>query len=136
MHAAVLVIEAGRWHSDDTLAYQALKISEVPVLLAINKIDRVKAEVLLALAERMNDAFPFVKTFMISAEKGYGVADLKAWLAGELPLAGCCKLGAITPTEPGLVCPCILRPMDCGRLLTEFAWNVCVVGYIWCLNLL
>ncbi len=57
-----------------------------PVALAINKIDRVKAEVLLALAERMNDAFPFAKTFMISAEKGYGVADLKAWLAGELPL--------------------------------------------------
>ena len=56
-----------------------------PVALAINKIDRVKAEVLLALAEKMNEAFPFVKTFMISAEKGYGVQDLKAWLAGQLP---------------------------------------------------
>jgi GTPase len=29
--------------------------------LAINKIDRVKAEVLLALAEKMNAAFPFVE---------------------------------------------------------------------------
>jgi GTP-binding protein Era len=56
-----------------------------PVALAINKIDRVRAEVLLALAERMNEAYGFVKTFMISAEKGYGVQDLKEWLAGEVP---------------------------------------------------
>jgi len=56
-----------------------------PVALAINKIDRVKSEVLLALAEKMNARFPFVRTFMISAEKGYGVADLKAWLGAEMP---------------------------------------------------
>ncbi len=55
------------------------------VALAINKIDRVRAEVLLALTEKLNEAFPFVNTFMISAEKGYGVTDLKEWLAGELP---------------------------------------------------
>ncbi len=56
-----------------------------PVALAINKIDRVKAEVLLGLAEKLNEAFPFAKTFMISAEKGYGVADLRAWLAAQVP---------------------------------------------------
>jgi GTP-binding protein Era len=56
-----------------------------PVALAINKIDRVKAEVLLGLAETLNEAFPFAKTFMISAEKGYGVADLRAWLASQVP---------------------------------------------------
>ena len=53
--------------------------------LAINKIDRVKAEVLLALAQKVNDAFPFAKTFMISAERGHGVKDLREWLAGEVP---------------------------------------------------
>ena len=42
VHASVLVIEAGRWHSDDALAYQALKDSDVPVLLVINKIDKLK----------------------------------------------------------------------------------------------
>jgi GTP-binding protein Era len=45
----------------------------------------VKPESLLALAAEMNAAFPFVRTFMISAEKGHGVEDLKAWLAGEMP---------------------------------------------------
>ncbi len=55
------------------------------VALAINKIDRVKSDVLLALTQRMNDAFAFEKTFMISAERGYGVDDLRKWLADELP---------------------------------------------------
>ena len=55
------------------------------VALAINKIDRVKSDVLLALTQRMNDAFAFEKTFMISAERGFGVDDLRKWLADELP---------------------------------------------------
>ena len=55
------------------------------VVLAINKIDRVKSEVLLGLTEAMNARYGFAKTFMISAEKGHGVDDLRAWLAGEMP---------------------------------------------------
>jgi GTP-binding protein Era len=56
-----------------------------PVALAINKIDRVQSEVLLGLTKDLNERFPFVETFMISAEKGYGVQALREWLAGALP---------------------------------------------------
>ncbi|NNK66923.1 MAG: GTPase Era [Rhodobacteraceae bacterium] len=55
------------------------------VALAINKIDRVEAKVLLALTKDLNDRYPFVKTFLISAEKGHGVDDLRRWLAETLP---------------------------------------------------
>lgn len=55
------------------------------VALAINKIDRVQSEVLLALTKEMNERFEFVETFMISAEKGHGVDHLRTWLASELP---------------------------------------------------
>ena len=55
------------------------------VALAINKIDRVKAEELLSLSQKMNDAFSFEQTFMISAERGYGVKDLREWLGDKLP---------------------------------------------------
>lgn len=55
------------------------------VALAINKIDKVKSEVLLALTKAMNDRYPFAETFMISAEKGYGVGHLKTWLAERMP---------------------------------------------------
>ncbi|MDO5706674.1 MAG: GTPase Era [Paracoccus sp. (in: a-proteobacteria)] len=55
------------------------------VALIINKIDRVKAEALLALAEKMNAAFPFARTFMVSAERGHGCDDLREWLAEQMP---------------------------------------------------
>ena len=55
------------------------------VALAINKIDRVKAEELLSLSQKMNDTFSFEQTFMISAERGYGVKDLREWLGDKLP---------------------------------------------------
>ncbi len=53
--------------------------------LAINKIDRVKSEALLGLAKELNERFDFAETFMISAEKGHGVDDLRRWLAGQMP---------------------------------------------------
>ena len=84
----VLLIEAHRGRTEGTKAIiEALKerMGDRPVALAINKIDKVKAETLLALAEEMNNAYPFTKTFMISAERGYGVDDLREWLAAELP---------------------------------------------------
>jgi GTPase len=56
-----------------------------PVALAINKIDRVQSEVLLGLTRDLNARFPFVETFMISAEKGHGVQALRDWLARTLP---------------------------------------------------
>ncbi len=85
----VLLIEAQRGLTEGVEAIIARIADEMPkgkpVALAINKIDRVRAEVLLALAESCNSAFPFAKTFMISAEKGYGVKDLREWLAEQLP---------------------------------------------------
>lgn len=85
----VLLIEAHRGLTEGVQAIIDRIAEEMPkgkpVALAINKIDRVKAEVLLALTQKMNDAFPFAKTFMISAERGYGVADLREWLAAEIP---------------------------------------------------
>jgi len=84
----VLLIEAHRGVTEGVKAILD-NLAEVAegrrVALAINKIDKVKSDGLLALTKEMNEAFPFVETFMISAEKGYGTKDLAAWLAKELP---------------------------------------------------
>lgn len=56
-----------------------------PVALVINKIDRVKAEQLLPLAEELNGAHNFAATFMISAERGHGIDGFRDWLAEHLP---------------------------------------------------
>ena len=55
------------------------------VALAINKIDRVQSEALLALSKNLNERYAFVETFMISAERGHGVDALRQWLAGKVP---------------------------------------------------
>lgn len=85
----VLLIEANRGLTEGVETIIDRMKDQIPqgqaVALAINKIDKVKAEVLLALAEKMNEAFPFAKTFMISAEKGYGVKDLREWLGEQIP---------------------------------------------------
>lgn len=84
----VLLIEAHRGMTAGVKAILAAmqdKARGRRVALAVNKIDRVEAPSLLKLTEEMNEAFPFERTFMISAEKGYGVADLRAWLGQCLP---------------------------------------------------
>jgi len=84
----VLMIEAHRGLTpgvEAILASMEDRAGHSPVALAINKIDRVESKVLLALTEEMNARYPFTQTFMISAEKGYGVDDLRTWLGGELP---------------------------------------------------
>jgi GTP-binding protein Era len=86
VHAAVLVIEAGRWHSDDTLAYQALKASEVPVLLAINKIDKLKdKDALLPFIKEITGEREFHSVHLISALKRKGTQDLVSGLLKLMP---------------------------------------------------
>ncbi len=55
------------------------------VVLAINKIDMVKSEKLLALTKQINEMFNFDETFMISAEKGFGIKELRAYFVDNMP---------------------------------------------------
>jgi GTP-binding protein Era len=86
--AVVLLIEAHRGLTEgverilSTLEGQS---RTRPLALAINKIDRVRRESLLALTAQLNERLAFTETFLISAEKGDGVKDLRAWLAGLMP---------------------------------------------------
>ena len=83
----VLLVEAHRSISSgvQSIIDQLKELEGRRVILAINKIDRVKSDALLALTQQLNAAFAFEKTFMISAERGHGVPDLRAWLGQELP---------------------------------------------------
>ena len=84
----VLMVEA---HRGITEGVQAIldglgeRVGNAKVALAINKIDRVKTDALLGLTRELNAAFPFVETFMISAEKGHGTDTLRHWLAAQVP---------------------------------------------------
>lgn len=63
------------------------KLDEVrqPKVLILNKVDIVKKEQLLALAQAANERGKFDATFMISALTGSGVGAVRKWLAGHVP---------------------------------------------------
>ncbi|OED48397.1 GTPase Era [Rhodobacteraceae bacterium (ex Bugula neritina AB1)] len=86
--AVVLMVEAHRGITEgvEKILEGLEEIGEGrTVALAINKIDKVPSEKLLGLTQDLNSRYNFAETFMISAERGYGVDDLRQWLAGKLP---------------------------------------------------
>lgn len=63
------------------------KIAELrgKVFLILNKVDLIDKPALLALATAINERTKFSETFMVSALTGDGVADVRSWLAREVP---------------------------------------------------
>ena len=64
---------------------EGLKEVKQPKVLLLNKIDQVKREALLVLAQQANEAIDFERTFMISALNGSGCTDFLDYLAEKLP---------------------------------------------------
>ena len=81
-----VLIDAKSGLNDDAEALLK-KLQEVrqPKVLILNKVDLVEKAKLLALAQAANEAAKFEATFMISATKGDGVADVRQWLAAHVP---------------------------------------------------
>jgi GTP-binding protein Era len=82
----VVLVDAAKGIDEDVERILAkLSGTKAPLVLALNKIDRVKKDRLLELAQQLNGRAPFVDTFMISALTGDGVGDLKSHLARIAP---------------------------------------------------
>ena len=62
-----------------------LKASGKQAILALNKIDGMRRDTLLALSQRLFETGVYSEVFMISAADGQGVDDLKARLAALMP---------------------------------------------------
>lgn len=84
--ALVLVDASSAGRDLDTATILArLKEHRRPAILVLNKIDLIRRDRLLGLAETLNQDGLFTDTFMISALSGDGVADLRAHLARAVP---------------------------------------------------
>jgi GTP-binding protein Era len=84
--AAVLVVEAGRWSDDDDLALAALAQANIPIVLVINKVDRIKdkSSLLPFIAQHAQDA-TFKAVHPLSALKRKGLEALVRDLLALLP---------------------------------------------------
>lgn len=77
---------ARREIDEDTLnIIEQLKKSGRKASLVLNKIDLPPQERLLERADAMSKLYDFERIFMVSAETGNGIDDLKSWLAGHMP---------------------------------------------------
>jgi GTPase len=82
----VLVDAACRGVDEDTRQIVArLKKAGRQAILALNKIDLIRRDKLLGLAEELNSEGVFSDIFMISAETGDGLSDLRRVLAERMP---------------------------------------------------
>jgi len=82
----LVLVDAKRGLDEETRAIAAgLAERKLDAALALNKIDLVKRPALLGLAALLNGLHAFSDSFMISAETGDGVAELKRQLAARLP---------------------------------------------------
>ena len=84
--AVLLVVDAARKRRDDLIPIlETLKSRPERKLLALNKVDLVAKEPLLALAEELHAAGDFSEVFFISALSGDGVEQLKHSLSAMVP---------------------------------------------------
>jgi GTPase len=82
----VLLVDAARADEPDTRRIiERLKDSGRRAVLALNKVDLVRRDRLLGIADRLFGAGCFDEVFMISALTGSGVEDLKRQLAASMP---------------------------------------------------
>jgi GTP-binding protein Era len=83
---AILVVSAPRWTAADDAALARLKRTGLPVLLAVNKIDRVKPRAaLLPFLERAAGRHDFAAIVPVSAARGENLDTLVRAAASRLP---------------------------------------------------
>jgi GTP-binding protein Era len=83
----LVLVDAKRGVDDQTrLLIDGLKERKITAALALNKIDLVRRPQLLDLAAQINQLGGFSDTFMISAENGDGINDLKSFMSARMPV--------------------------------------------------
>ena len=82
----IFVIEASGWKKEDEFVLEKLKHADAPVILAINKVDRLtNKERLLPLLASVSEKMSFKDIIPVSATKGHNLDVLEEKLATMLP---------------------------------------------------
>jgi GTP-binding protein Era len=84
--AAMLVVRAGQWDDEDTLAYDALRNAGLPVILVVNQVDRITDKTkLLPYLAKVSEGRDFAGVHPISALKRSGLEALVKSVLAQLP---------------------------------------------------
>ncbi len=87
----VLMIDVRGWTGQDRLAFDLAAAAKTPVILVINKVDRLKDKSrLLPLIDESRERFGFEAIVPVSALGGYNVDELYKEILSRLPVAPKC----------------------------------------------
>ncbi len=84
----LFLVQALKWTEEDQLVLNKLEQVDVPVVLIINKVDKVNdKEKLLPFLSEISQKFNFANVLPISAKQGDNVQQLEDYLLTMLPVA-------------------------------------------------
>ncbi|MDP7536424.1 MAG: GTPase Era [Methylococcales bacterium] len=82
----VWLIDSLEWHEYDDVIVKKLHRAGIPVILAVNKVDRVKdKQAMLPFFAEAGEKYPFVEIIPVSALKGDNLEQLEQILMKRLP---------------------------------------------------
>lgn len=82
----LFVVEGTRWTDDDALVLQKLKHSQVPVVLVVNKVDKVQErDSLLKQLSWLSDGHSYEEVFPVCAKSGKNVDSLRDYVMSQQP---------------------------------------------------
>lgn len=82
----LFVVEAMRWTDEDADVLEAIRRAELPVILVVNKVDKVKEkELLLPWLGEMGGRHPFREVIPLSARSGKYMTALESAVFSALP---------------------------------------------------
>jgi len=88
VHVVVFVLEAGQWGRDDELVLEQIKQAQVPVIVAVNKVDEVKDKgALLPFLQELALKHEFAAIIPVSALRNSGLQQLQDEIYTLLPEA-------------------------------------------------
>jgi GTP-binding protein Era len=124
----VLVIEALKWKEDDELALQRLADVTAPVVLAVNKVDRVAdKERLLPFLQEVSARRDFSAVIPISATRRTNLDQLELTLGGLLPEGEACfPEDQVTDRSERFLAAEIIREKLMRRLGQELPYRLTV----------
>ncbi len=116
------------WHEYDDIILKKLQQADLPVVLAVNKVDKLKdKEAILSFFGEVQGRYPFQSILPISALKGTNLDQLETTLLGLLPENGLIfPEDQITDRTERFLCAEIVREKLTRRLGAELPYSLTV----------
>jgi len=124
----VWLIDGLSWHEYDEIIFKKLEQAGLPVILAVNKVDKVKdKDAILAFFAEAQHRFPFEHLVPISALKGTNLDQLERLIMALLPESDLIyPEDQITDRPERFLCAEIIREKLTRRLGDELPYSLTV----------